>query len=405
MGKLVLWVLLGLGSLVGWLLFLVFRKAKPVVTKSGYSSDTDYSEVSTKWIGLGLGAVFLLVLLISVGVSSVLVVPTTSAAVLKTSLYGTMRYVGPGWKFKHPLFETATIYDLQVKEFQIGEPNEKNPEGVVTAVKAVEADSSSPGRPIVYLTVTGRFRYSTKNCPGPECDLVTIERKYGKGGWESLVKDRMEMVVREIAGKNPYNYVGDRRDEFAQNAYERLKEELDGLANIEFVGIPWYDFSKFINDQLDKVAEQEQANEQKKQEVVREQLETQRVLEVKSREVESARAEAEQQKIREEGNLVAAEIAANADAKKRQIAADTAAYERTVAAQADAEARLLAAQAEANAIKMIAEAEANGFRQKISAFGNAKSYVDWTQASRWQGDVPQTVVGNDGVIPLLNLER
>lgn len=304
------------------------------------------------------GVVSLAFLVLWVVTSTIIIVPPTHAAVMKNEFYGTARYAGPGWRLINPVIERVVIYDMRLQEFQIGQANVTDTAGNITEMRAVDAASNSPGLPLVYLVVTARVKYSADGCPGPECNLVDIELRYGKDKWSELVKDRMEMNAREVAGRRPYDYVGTRRDDFADEVDSELKDDLDSLANIAYVGIPWYDFSKFINEQLDQVAERE------------------RELERRAQEVQVAGQEQEKQKVEQETAIMVAEK--------------------------QAEAKVRAAEGEKAAIILRAEGEAEALRLVGAQLKANPLLIEYQKAQGWNGKLPQYM--GVGAVPFLNIE-
>jgi len=329
MGLLIEWIVVGLVSLA---LFYAWRAAKK-----------DRFEYA--WAFGGLGIIGVATLVIWIATSFIVVIPPTHAAVLKNELYGTARYVGPGWRFVNPIFERVEKYDMRLQEFQIGQPNKVDGAGNIVEMKAVDAGSNSPGLPLVYLVVTARVKYSADGCPGAECNLVDIELRYGKDKWGELVKDRMEMNAREVAGRNSYDYVGKNRDAFAVEVGQELTNDMAGLADFAYVGIPWYDFSKFINEQLDQVAERE------------------RELERRAQEVQVAKQEQEKQKIEQQTAVMVAE-------KQAEVT--------VTQAGAAKQSSILKAEGEAEALRLVgAQLRANPL------------LIEYTKAQGWNGVLPK----------------
>jgi len=246
---------------------------------------------------------------------------------------------------------------MRLQEFQIGSPNKVDGAGNIIEMTAVDAGANSPGLPLVFLVVTARVKYSAEGCPSAECDLVDIELRYGKDKWGELVKDRMEMNAREVAKRNSYDYVGKNRDDFAEEVGDELKSDMDGLADFAYVGIPWYDFSKFINEQLDQVAERE------------------RELERRAQEVQVAKQELEKQKIDQQTAVMVAEKQAEVTITR---------------AEAEKQASILEAEGEAEALRLVgAQLKANPL------------LIEYTKAQGWDGMLPKFM--GMSPVPFLNI--
>lgn len=117
-----------------------------------------------------------------------------------------------------------------------------------------------------------------------------------------------------------------------------------------------------------------QANMQKKNEVERAESEK-RQAEIK----------AEEAKVRAEGEANAAREAADGQRDAAKSRADGEAYAISVTSEA-----------EAAKITQIGAAEAGAFEAKVRAFGDPDAFVDFTKAQQWNGQLPQTVVGDTG---------
>lgn len=68
---------------------------------------------------------------------------------------------------------------------------------------------------------------------------------------------------------------------------------------------------------------------------------------------------------------------------------------RVTQAEADATATKTRADAEAYAILANAKAQAEAYRQQVNAFGSPTNYIEYTRASKWNGSVPSTVMGEN----------
>lgn len=347
--------------LITWIVFfavsvLLFAVAPVVGRVKDEYGDPVFSKTGVSVLRF-LGGAVAGILVVWVFTSVVVVIPPTHAAVMKNSYSGTARYTGSGWRAINPVVEEAVVYDMRLQEFQIGKPNVTAQDGTITEMLAVDAAADSPGLPLVYLVTTARVRYSRKDCPGSECDLVAIELQYGKQKWYDLVVDRMEMNTREVAGRNPYDYVGKKREDFADDVAGELEADMAGLAEFDYVGIPWYDFAPSTNEQLDQVAERE-------------------------REIE-----------RVTQNITVAEQ----DQAKQKVEQDTA----VIVAQKQAEARIAAAEGEKQASILRAEGEAEALRLVGNQLAANPLVIEYAKATGWDGKLP-TMMGLSPV-PFLDI--
>lgn len=94
---------------------------------------------------------------------------------------------------------------------------------------------------------------------------------------------------------------------------------------------------------------------------------------------------------------------AEKDALRAQIAAQSNADAEVKAAKGHAEAMKAQALAEADAIRAKGEAEAAAISAKSKALNASPEMVQYEQASRWDGKLPQTMFGN--TVPLINLGK
>lgn len=104
-------------------------------------------------------------------------------------------------------------------------------------------------------------------------------------------------------------------------------------------------------------------------------------------EVQRLRQNAEREKVQAE--ITVTQARAQADARRAE-------------AQAQADAVRLAAQAESEAIKLRGEAEAEAIKARGDALKDNPGLVSLTQAEKWDGQLPRTMLPG-GVVPMLNL--
>lgn len=105
-------------------------------------------------------------------------------------------------------------------------------------------------------------------------------------------------------------------------------------------------------------------------------------------EVQRLRQNAEREKVQAE--ITVTQARAQADARRAE-------------AQAQADAVRLAAQAESEAIKLRGEAEAEAIKARGDALKDNPGLVSLTQAEKWDGQLPRTMLPG-GAVPMLNLD-
>jgi regulator of protease activity HflC (stomatin/prohibitin superfamily) len=104
-------------------------------------------------------------------------------------------------------------------------------------------------------------------------------------------------------------------------------------------------------------------------------------------EVQRLRQNAEREKVQAE--ITVTQARAQADARRAE-------------AQAQADAVRLAAQAESEAIRLRGEAEAEAIKARGDALKDNPGLVALTQAEKWDGQLPRTMLPG-GAVPMLNL--
>lgn len=106
-----------------------------------------------------------------------------------------------------------------------------------------------------------------------------------------------------------------------------------------------------------------------------------------------------------EAKQVATQELQRAQTQQQQATLETSAQaeRQRIAAQAEADVAKIAADAEAYAITARAEAEA-GANEKIAA-SLTDALIDYTQAQKWNGQLPDTVVGGEGALPILGVGK
>jgi regulator of protease activity HflC (stomatin/prohibitin superfamily) len=82
------------------------------------------------------------------------------------------------------------------------------------------------------------------------------------------------------------------------------------------------------------------------------------------------------------------------DAERQQIAARANADAAVATAEGDARSIKARSEAEAAATRVKGEAEADAIRAQAAALGASPNYVTYTQAKRWDGRLPATILGS-----------
>jgi len=103
-----------------------------------------------------------------------------------------------------------------------------------------------------------------------------------------------------------------------------------------------------------------------------------------------------------EQNALKAKVEAERDAAVKQIEAGANAAAAITAAKANAEAAITGAKANAEAIRLSGEAQAAAIKAKSEALASNPALIALTQAERWNGVLPSTMIP-DGAVPFLSL--
>lgn len=93
---------------------------------------------------------------------------------------------------------------------------------------------------------------------------------------------------------------------------------------------------------------------------------------------------------------------AQQNALKAQVDAERDAKVKITNAQADAASKVAAAEADAKAVTLRGEAEASAIKAKAAALAQNPALIALTQAERWNGVLPTTMLPG-GSVPMLNL--
>jgi len=312
--------------------------------------------------------------LMLVALSGATQVPATHVAVVENTWTGQFFELGPGthiFPFEPrlwPLVTSVTKYDLRRQIIEIG--------GQPVREVGVQADSNSPGRPVVYFYGRG-WGYPNK------AKIIELHRRYGPRYLDDWVERVWVSSLKAIQGERPYDFVGNYRVQFQNLVEEALQQELlaeDGepIVFVSQLAIVDFDFSPEVNAFLDQVAQKQFEKQQAEQEVrIAEQQQKATLIRAQTTYSETVRlAEAEKEKrIRE----------AEGQAEAQKTLADARAYE----------------------IKAKYQAEADGIRLVQEAVSQAPDYLTYQKQRVWGeggAQVPETlIIGLEGIVPFLDL--
>lgn len=199
----------------------------------------------------------------------------------------------------------------------------------------------------------------------PEDRVAELYSKYGSIDFllKRLVERRVQEMSKTVFGQFAAVTSIQERSRLNHEVSAAIKEAIDGPIVIDSVQIENIDFSDAYEASIE-----------------------QRMLaEV---EVQRLRQNAEREKVQAE--ITVTQAGAQADARRAE-------------AQAQADAVRLQAQAEAEAIRVKGDAEATAIKARGDALRDNPGLVSLTQAERWNGQLPSTMLPN-GSIPMLNLK-
>lgn len=105
-----------------------------------------------------------------------------------------------------------------------------------------------------------------------------------------------------------------------------------------------------------------------------------------------------------EAKQVATQEYQRAETQQQQttMEASAQAERQRIAAEAEAEVARIAADAEAYTVTAKAQAEAEANRQVAASLTEA--LIDYVEAQNWNGELPQTYVGSEDALPVLNMD-
>ncbi len=303
----------------------------------------------------------------------------THVGVVENSFSGSIKSLRPGTHFFPiepklvPFVTRVYSYSLRQQQVEIGVPQK----GVEFQQTAVEADSSSPGRPAVYFYARGWA------APNPEL-VAELHRKYGPDYLRGWVEKNWISILKSVQGRNEYNYVGSDRVGFQSEVEKHLQEalliKLAGdqppipLVVVSQLAVVNYAFSNATEQFLQTV---------QKVEFDRQQAATQ--IEVNKKQQDAERISVETSYIVEVRN-----------AERDRDA-------RIARATGEAQGVILAADAEKYRIQEIYVAESEGIlKVQQSLAQSPEAYLEYQKNKQWNGELPQYMLGS-GVVPFLDL--
>lgn len=295
-------------------------------------------------------------------VTGTAIIPPTSAAVVENTWTGEFFILRGGthiFLFNEnrliPLVTRVTKYDLRQQMIQVGQEP--------AAAGGVPADSSSPGRPVVFFVGRG--------WAAPNLDLlIDLHRQRGPDYLDDWVEEIWPTVLKRIQGDKPYDFVGNNRLEFQNIVEEALQRELvdvltgEPLVVVSQIAVKDFDWTEEINNFQDEVAQK--------------QFEEQRM----AQQVRIARQAQQETIIKAQTSYSETVRLAEADRKKVELEADARAY----------------------SIMAERQATADGIQLVQSALAQAPEYLVYQKQQIWQGEVPQTLIlGLDGIVPFMDV--
>jgi membrane protease subunit HflC len=316
----------------------------------------------TRWIvpaAVGLVA-------LSVANGSYFTVPQTDVAFIKRFgkvLDPQAGPLQPGLHFKAPLIDDPDLIRVTTDTFELPEK------------KAFTKDTQE-----ITLRVGVTYRV-------PTTAAYHLLYEIGKAGNVDIHSNIILLsneVVREVLSKHDVTEIaGEQRESVVADIKARLTDVLAGILRIEVsaVQINSLDFSPQYKDAINQAT-------LARTKTVTAQRDAERAKVEALTRVTQAQAEADAQAARASGQA------------RAQLAQAQAEAEGNLArARAEAEGNLVKAKAEAEALRLRGEADAAATRARIEAAGGADNYVRQIDAQsklRWNGQVPQFVLGGNG---------
>ncbi|CUX56843.1 MULTISPECIES: prohibitin family protein [Agrobacterium] len=248
----------------------------------------------------------------------------------------------PGLGFKLPVIDTVVRISVQSK---------------AAVYDAMEAYSRDQQPATVKLSVNYRI---------PVDRVAAVYEQYGSeaGLLGRLIERRVFEETKTVFGRFNAVTAIQERGRLNQEIAMAIQEGVQGPVTIESVQIENIDFS----DSYEASIEQRMLAEV---------------------EVQKLRQNAEREKVQAE--ITVTQANASADARRAD-------------AQAQADAVRLQAQADAEAIRLRGDAEALAIKARGDALRNNPGLVSLTQAERWDGRLPTTMLPN-GALPMIDLRN
>jgi regulator of protease activity HflC (stomatin/prohibitin superfamily) len=217
------------------------------------------------------------------------------------------------------------------------------------------------------VTYTYTVKYSLNATAAP-----TIYKTVGSDYFKILIKPQVNNAVKAQFGKCEAEDMTETRNEIQQGINDTVTVYADKYGITLQVFLDDFDFTNAYTNAIEakQVAEQEALKDKTQQ-----QMETERARQAAERDKIQAENAAAIRKINAEAEAEAAKVKAQADYEVAQLEADAIAYK---------------GQKEAEATKALAEA----ISDEIVAYEYAKN---------WSGNLPTYMMGDGGMLPILNL--
>lgn len=271
-------------------------------------------------------------------------------------------HIWPFSKNVMPLITRVTVYSTMQRFIEIG--------STPAAEGGVAASSASPGQPVVFFAARG---WATINKDA----ILELHKKYGEDYLTTWVESVWITTLKQVQGKNLYDYVASQRLDMETTVEKELQLQLlasDGetpLVIVSQLAIVDFDYDEKVNEFLNAVSDMQFQAQQAKQQT-------------------SINAE------KQKADVIAAEtsyLVIKRTAEATQI-------KNVTEAQGLADAVKLAADAEA--YKITAEAQAQAQAVSVIQRNLTPSYIDYLRALGWDGAYPQYWLGGSA-LPVLSI--
>jgi modulator of FtsH protease HflC len=307
----------------------------------------------------------LVVGLLAVASGSYFVVPQTDIAFVKRfgKVVDPSGPLQPGLHFKLPLIDEPDVLHITTDTFELPEK------------KAFTRDTQE-----ITLRVGVTYRV-------PVNSAYHLLYEIGKAGNVDIHSNIILLsneVVREVLSKHSVTEIaGEQRETVVTEIKGKLSDVLANILHIEVsaVQINSLDFSPQYKDAINQATIARTKTFAAQQDAERAKVEAQT-------RVTQAQAEADAQAARADGQ-----------GRSQLIQAQAEANGNLARARAEAEGNLVKAKAEAESLRLRGEGDAAATRARIEAAGGPENYVRQIDAQsklRWNGQVPQFVLGGSG---------